>query len=87
MQPHRRAHRCAAAGKMELLSPKFYPAVTSLLDAAPLVIGTVPVARYGRSIPQVAGWRLGARTLPACASVCPGDWLLQCATDCSPGGT
>lgn len=41
------------AGKMELLSPKFFPAVTALLDAAPLVIGTLPVARYGRTIPQV----------------------------------
>lgn len=43
----------AAAGKMELLSPRFFPAVSALLDAAPVVIGTVPVARYGRSIPQV----------------------------------
>lgn len=40
-------------GKMELFSQSFYPAVQALLDAAPLVLGTVPVARQGRTLPQV----------------------------------
>lgn len=40
-------------GKMELLSRPFFPAVAALLDAVPLVLGTVPVARAGRPIPQV----------------------------------
>ncbi len=40
-------------GKMELFSRAFYPAVQALLDEAPLVLGTVPVARQGRAIPQV----------------------------------
>lgn len=42
-------------GKMELFSQAFYPAVQALLDAAPLVLGTVPVARAGRAIAQVGG--------------------------------
>lgn len=29
-------------GKMELFSPAFFPAVQALLDAAPLVLGTLP---------------------------------------------
>lgn len=44
-------------GKMELFSRAFYPAVQALLDAAPLVLGTVPVARTGRAIAQVGGSR------------------------------
>lgn len=45
-----------AAGKMELFSAAFYPAVLSVLDAPGLVVlGSVPVARYGRTIPQVCG--------------------------------
>lgn len=30
---------------MELLSPAFLPSVTSLLEAAPVVLGSLPVAR------------------------------------------
>ncbi|KAL4437178.1 hypothetical protein ABPG75_004317 [Micractinium tetrahymenae] len=41
-------------GKMELLSPAFLPAVTSLLDAAPVVLGTLPVAR----LPQASSIRI-----------------------------
>lgn len=48
-----------SAGKMELLSNKFFPAVTELLDAATqrhcLVIGTVPAARGGHSLAQARG--------------------------------
>lgn len=41
-------------GKMELLSASFYPAVLAVLDSPHLLaLGTVPVARYGRTIPQV----------------------------------
>jgi nucleoside-triphosphatase len=41
-------------GKMELFSAAFYPAVQAVLDDAHLlVLGSVPVPRYGRSIPQV----------------------------------
>jgi hypothetical protein len=40
-------------GKMELLSTKFFPAVLKALDAGPVVFGTIPVPRYGRTIPQV----------------------------------
>jgi hypothetical protein len=44
----------AHAGKMELFSAAFYPAVLAVLDDPRLlVLGTVPVARYGRTIPQV----------------------------------
>lgn len=49
--PHMRPR--TQVGKMELASKAFFPAVTALLDAAPLVLGTVPVARFGRTIPQV----------------------------------
>jgi hypothetical protein len=39
---------------MELFSAAFYPAVLTVLDDPRLlVLGTVPVARYGRTIPQV----------------------------------
>lgn len=42
------------AGKMELFSAAFYPAVLTVLDNPQLLaFGTVPVARYGRTIPQV----------------------------------
>jgi hypothetical protein len=45
----------ANVGKMELFSAAFYPAVLAVLDdPCLLVLGTVPVARYGRMIPHVA---------------------------------
>lgn len=41
-------------GKMELFSAAFFPAVLGVLDAPGLIaLGSVPVARYGRTIPQV----------------------------------
>lgn len=41
-------------GKMELFSAAFYPAVLAVLDTPGLLVfGSVPVARYGRTIPQV----------------------------------
>lgn len=48
------ATTCCPAGKMELFSVAFYPAVLAVLDNQHLVaFGSVPVARYGRTIPQV----------------------------------
>jgi hypothetical protein len=42
------------AGKMELFSASFYPAVQRVLDNPQLlVLGSVPVPRPGRTIPQV----------------------------------
>lgn len=38
---------------MELFSGRFWSAVRELLDAGPVVLGTIPVPRYGRAIPQV----------------------------------
>uniref|UniRef100_A0A061SBF8 Nucleoside-triphosphatase THEP1 n=1 Tax=Tetraselmis sp. GSL018 TaxID=582737 RepID=A0A061SBF8_9CHLO len=40
-------------GKMELFSKAFSSAVTELLDSPCLVLGTIPVPKYGRTIPQV----------------------------------
>lgn len=39
-------------GRMELFSRAFFPAVQALLDAAPMVLGTVPAARPGRAVPE-----------------------------------
>ena len=57
--PGVRLHVVDEVGKMELLSPAFFPAVAALLDAAPMVLGTVPVARAGRTIPQVGARAAG----------------------------
>jgi hypothetical protein len=39
---------------MELFSEAFYPAVLAVLDSPQLTaFGSVPVARYGRTMPQV----------------------------------
>lgn len=50
-------HVVDEVGKMELLSKNFFPAVVALLDSAPLVLGTIPLARQGRSLPQVDSLR------------------------------
>jgi hypothetical protein len=50
---------------MELFSARFFPAVLQALDAGPLVLGTIPVPRYGRTIPQV-------RRLAACLAASMG---------------
>lgn len=49
---------------MELCSRAFMPAVWAALDAGPVVFGSVPVPRYGRSIPEV---RRRLRGLPFAA--------------------
>jgi nucleoside-triphosphatase THEP1 len=42
------------AGKMELFSASFYPAVQRVLDNPQLLVfGSMPVPRPGRTIPQV----------------------------------
>lgn len=72
-------------GKMELFSRSFYPAVQALLDTAPLVLGTVPVARQGRAIPQVGKRGKGPAELRAaawepgsgCGLLCPGRSALN----------
>jgi nucleoside-triphosphatase THEP1 len=39
---------------MELLCPNFFPAVVAALDnPSVIVLGSVPVPRYGHAIPQV----------------------------------
>lgn len=56
-----------AVGKMELFSGSFYPAVLAVLDNPHLLaFGSVPVARYGRAIPQVRGACAEVK-FPACA--------------------
>lgn len=46
--------RFVHAGKMELCSAAFFPAVLNALgNPRVVVLGSVPVARYGRTIPQV----------------------------------
>ena len=39
-------------GKMEMMCPSFFPAVCSLLDGPFVVLGSIPVPRYGRDIQQ-----------------------------------
>jgi len=44
-------------GRMELVSRSFMPAVRRVLDAAgAVVLGTVPLPRYGFTIPEVGRW-------------------------------
>jgi nucleoside-triphosphatase len=44
---------------MELFSAAFYPAVVAVLDSGVAVLGTLPLPRYGRTIPQVGGGCVG----------------------------
>ncbi|KAK6922501.1 Nucleoside-triphosphatase, THEP1 type [Dillenia turbinata] len=44
-------------GKMELLSPSFFPAVLAVLQSDVPVLATIPIPKFGRDIPQVARLR------------------------------
>ena len=66
------------AGRMELFSVAFYPVVLAVLDTPGLlVLGSVPVARYGRTMPQVCVF--------VCVCVCVdtgSTWVHACSLGC-----